>query len=147
MFRLQLLESPRATCLSAFEFYMVEATQLVTTEMVRLTNPESPRCRRWCALVILLAVCSLAASVATRYCSTQSASASAGKTLHTHSSAEPSRQRLTKNAANWMPPIVRSVALQAPSSYPRIAPAGPPIPNLVLENSLYNRPPPTESLS
>lgn len=126
---------------------MVEATQLVTTEMLSLTNPESPQCRRWCALVILLAVCALTVSVATRYGHAQSASASTGKTLQKHSSPEPSRQRLSKNAANWIPPVVRSITLQAPSSYPRIAPAGPPIPNLVLENSLYNRPPPTQSLA
>jgi hypothetical protein len=126
---------------------MVEATQLATIEMLSLTSSENRRCRRWCALVILLAVCALTASVATRYSYTQSASALTGKTLQKHLSPEPSRQRLSKNAANWIPPVVRSVTLQAPSSYPRIAPAGPPMPNLVLENSLYNRPPPTQSFS
>jgi hypothetical protein len=33
--------------------------------------------------------------------------------------------------------------LPAPTSYPRIAPAGPPIPTVLLETSLYNRPPPS----
>ena len=56
---------------------------------------------------------------------------------------EPARQRMTKAASNWMPSVARSYALQAPTSYPRIAPAGPPIPGVILEKSLYNRPPPS----
>jgi hypothetical protein len=93
-------------------------------------------------MIVLLAVFSLAVSVATRYCSAQSGSAYSTSTVHKHSSPEPGRQRLTKSAANWMPPVVRSAVLEAPSSYPRISPAGPPMPSVLLELSLYNRPPP-----
>jgi len=32
---------------------------------------------------------------------------------------------------------------QAPIVYPRVAPAGPPLPTLLLEENLYNRPPPS----
>ena len=91
---------------------------------------------------MLLAVCALTVSVATRY-SSGGDPAYTVATAHKHSSPEPNRQRLTKNTTNWIPQVVRSVVLQAPTSYPRIAPAGPPIPNLLLEKSLYNRPPPS----
>jgi len=111
--------------------------------MLRLTNLEGPWRRSCCAIVVFLAVTSLAVSVATRYCAPQSSSACAVRTLHKHPLPEQSRQRLTKNAANWIPQVVRSGILQAPTSYPRIAPAGPPIPSVLLETSLYNRPPPS----
>jgi hypothetical protein len=93
-------------------------------------------------MVVFMAVTSLAVSVATRYCSPQSFSYSV-KTLHKHSLPEQGRQRLTNNAANWMPQVVQSGVLQAPTSYPRIAPAGPPISSVLFETSLYNRPPPS----
>jgi len=110
--------------------------------MLYLTNPENSRRGRWSALVVLVAVCALTISVATRY-SSGGVPAYGVRTAHRHPAPEPSRQRLTKNTNNWIPPVVRIVVLQAPTSYPRIAPAGPPIPSLVLEKSLYNRPPPS----
>jgi hypothetical protein len=109
--------------------------------MLRLTNVENTWRRTCCAIVVFLAVTALAVSVATRYCSVQNSSYSA-KTLHKQSAPEQGRQRLTKNAANWMPQVVQTGVLQAPTSYPRIAPAEPPIPSIFLETHLYNRPPP-----
>ena len=144
---LRLPESRLGHLLIRIQFYMVEKRRSIALEMLGLVKPENPWRKSWCAVLVLLAVCSLAVSVATRYCSPESPSY-AGKTLHRHSSPEQSRQRLTKSTANWISPVVCSVALQAPSSYPRLAPAGPPIPNLVFEKSLYNRPPPSsESLA
>jgi len=110
--------------------------------MLHLTNPENPRRGRWSALVVLLAVCALTVSVATRYSSGE-VPVYTVRTAHKHSSPEPSRQHLTQSTTNWIPQVVRSVVLEAPTSYPRIAPAGPPIPSLLLEESLYNRPPPS----
>jgi hypothetical protein len=95
-----------------------------------------------CALVILLAVCSLIVNVATRYSSPGSSGSAGVKTVQTRASVEAKRQHLAKDAANWLPPVICFTVLQSPSSYPRIAPAGPPIAGLVLEESLYNRPPP-----
>jgi len=111
--------------------------------MLHLTNLEGRWHRASCALVVVLAVSALTVSVATRYCTPQSSSAYAVKTVHKHSSPEQIRQRLTKNAVNWMPQVVQTGVLQAPTSYPRIAPAGLPIPSVLLETSLYNRPPPS----
>ncbi|HWW13720.1 MAG TPA: hypothetical protein VN310_03575 [Candidatus Dormibacteraeota bacterium] len=102
--------------------------------------------RHWCAVVVLVAVCSLTVSVATRYCSPLGTSSLTMKTVQTHTSPDAKRQRLTKNAANWVPPVVCFDILQSPSSYPRIAPAAPPIPSLFFEENLYNRPPPSSEL-
>jgi hypothetical protein len=111
--------------------------------MLHLTNLEGRWRQASCALVVFLAVSALTVSVATRYCTPQSSSPYAVKTLHKHSSPEQIRQRLTKNAVTWMPKVVQTGILQAPTSYPRIAPSGPPMPNVLLETSLYNRPPPS----
>ena len=108
-----------------------------------MLNLASRKRRIYSALVVMLAVASLAVSVATRYCSSQSLSAYSSPTAHKHSSPEQSRQRLTKTSTNWMPPVVRTSVLEAPTSYPRIAPAGLPMPTVLLELSLYNRPPPS----
>jgi hypothetical protein len=109
--------------------------------MLRLANLEGPWRKSCCAIVVFFAVTSLAVSVATRYRSPQSSSYSL-KTLHKHSLPEQGRQRLTNKAANWMPQVVQSGVLRAPTSYSSIAAAGAPIPSVLLETSLYNRPPP-----
>lgn len=119
-----------------------ESIPVVYREMFRLRNSEDLRRRAFCATVVLFAVCSLTASVATRYAFGRTTS-SGVVTVHKHASPEPARQRLLKNAATWIPPVVCSVALEPPSSYPRIAPAGLPVSSLVLDENLYNRPPPS----
>ena len=68
-------------------------------------------------------------------------------TVHKHVSPEPIRQRLIKSAATWMPTVECHAVLDSPSSYPCIAPAGPPCVTLLLEENLYNRPPPAAFLS
>jgi hypothetical protein len=110
---------------------------------MRLTESDQIRAAsRICSpLLVFFLVCSLAVSVATRYTS-QSSSASSNTIVHKHSSPETSRQRLTKEVADWFPPLISAEALEAPASYPRIAPAGPPMPGTFFETNLYNRPPP-----
>jgi len=103
---------------------------------------DQPR-KIWCGLVVLLAVCSLTLSVATRYSSPWDGSSGAVKTVRTNSSPEAKRQRLAKNAADWMPPVACFGVLQSPTFYPRVAPAGPPVPSLRFDESLSNRPPPS----
>lgn len=99
-------------------------------------------------MVVLVAVCSLIVSVATRYSSAGIASSTTAKAFQVHASPEAKRQHLAKDAADWIPPVICLSLLQSPRSYPRIAPAGPPIPGLLFEESLYNRPPPSsESFS
>lgn len=111
-------------------------------EMLSLNNHYNGRCARWCALVVLLAVCSLTISVATRYNSPETTTNSAHKSLQKHCSEEPSRQRLEKSASTWAPPIVISTAVHAPSLHFSVAYVGPEIPNPSFVSSLYYRPPP-----
>ena len=100
-------------------------------------------------MVVLVAICSLIVSVATRYSSAGLPSSTTPRAaFQVHASPEAKRQHLAKDAADWVPPVICFILLQSPRSYPRIAPAGPPIPGLLLEESLYNRPPPSsESFS
>jgi len=111
--------------------------------MLRLTSLEGSRRKRWCAGVVLFAVCSLTLSVATRYCFSEVASNHCTTTVHKQSSRQPSRQRLMKNAADWMPPVVGTAVFHAPASYPHVALAAPAIPSLFIEHKLYTRPPPS----
>jgi hypothetical protein len=54
------------------------------------------------------------------------------------------RQHLDRDATRWPVPIFDLTILDAPTFYPRMAPAGLPIPGLLLlDKSLYNRPPPS----
>ena len=115
--------------------------------MLRLTKPENSRHKRWCAALVLVAVCALTASVATRYGCLCESPASSIASVQNHSSAEPGRQRLIKSVATWLPVVVCYAVLEAPSSYPHIAPTAPPLPSLLFEQNLYDRPPPSEFLS
>ncbi|HEY3975220.1 MAG TPA: hypothetical protein VGM18_19610 [Candidatus Sulfotelmatobacter sp.] len=115
--------------------------------MLRLTNPENGLSKRWCAVVVLFAVCALTVSVATRYNFARGRVSGSATTVHKHISPERARQRLIKTVASWIP-VSATAVMQAPSSYPRIAPSGPPIASLLFEKSLYKRPPPAlKSLS
>jgi hypothetical protein len=53
------------------------------------------------------------------------------------------RQHMDRDAVRWAAPVAEIVVSQAPTFYPRVAPAGPPLPTLLLEENLYNRPPPS----
>src|ERR1035438_997972 len=110
--------------------------------MSRRIHFEARRRTSWSALVILVAVCSLTISVATRYNSPCNISSHNVKTVQTHTWPDTSRQRLVKNAANWIPPAFGFAVLQVPTFYPLIAFVGPSAPSLLLEENLYSRPPP-----
>jgi hypothetical protein len=109
--------------------------------MLRLTNPDNSPRRNWISIVVLLAIAALTVSLATRYASVCEVSAHANA-AQKDSTPQHAKQRLIKTAASWIPPVVSAVIIQSPSAYPRIAPAGPPIPRVLFEKNLYNRPPP-----
>jgi len=111
--------------------------------MLHPTNPNGSGIKRWWALMVLLAVCSLAVSVATRYTSAPAGPDSATTSVRNHVAPEPGRQRLLQNAATWIPPVICPVVFQVPLSYSRVVPVGVRVPNLLLEENLYNRPPPS----
>jgi hypothetical protein len=93
----------------------------------------------WRILVVSLAICALTVSLATR----------TFRLTFPHSStvqsgaAQAMRQHLDRDAANWVPPVLVFTTLQAPQFYPRFAPAGPPLPTVLFDESLSNRPPPS----
>ncbi len=129
-------------CLRRLRFICYKLPGLLPLLISPLRHFDRQRHRTWCALVVLAAVCSLTVSVATRYSSPDTPSSSTMKTVHTHTAPDVKRQRLAKNAANWLPLLVCFDGLRVPSSYPRIARAGRPAPSPLFEQNLYNRPPP-----
>jgi len=90
--------------------------------------------------LITIVMLSLVVSLATR---TFHQTIPQGVTAHANT-AQAMRQHMVRDAARWVPPVFVYTAQQAPVFYPHVAPAGPPIPTLLLsEESLYNRPPPS----
>jgi hypothetical protein len=62
-------------------------------------------------------------------------------TVHS-GSVQVMRQHMDRDAVRWAAAVANITVAQAPTFYPRVAPAGPPLPTLLLEENLYNRPPP-----
>lgn len=110
--------------------------------MPHLSNRGYDWRQRGCALVVVIAVCALTVKLATRFASSESVSSASVTTVMAHVSPAPNRQRLIGTATAWNPPLIRASLLDSTTSYPRMAPAGPPMPNVLFEKSLYNRPPP-----
>lgn len=108
--------------------------------MLRFGSARSKSFQRsgWISLVILLAIASLSVSLATR---TFRLKVSDNVTIQS-AAVDGMRQHLDRDAVRWLPPVTVVVQLDAPTFYPRVAPAAPPLPGLLFEESLYNRPPP-----
>jgi hypothetical protein len=93
----------------------------------------------WHVLVVVLAILALTVSLATR---TFRLTIPHAVTVY-DGSAQATRQHMDRDAASWIPPVPVLTTLQAPVFYPNVAPAGPPLPKLLFEEGLYNRPPPS----
>lgn len=103
---------------------------------------EQPVLRIWWAVVVFT-VCSLAISLATRYTSPVAGPSSTVKTAQTHIPVDAKKQRMAKDAGDWVPPVCRVDTLCTPSVYAVTAPLETPAPPLFSRLSLYNRPPPS----
>ncbi len=93
----------------------------------------------WHALLILLAITSLSASLATRVWShdvSHAVEVQAG-------ASQGMRQHMDRDAAHWVAPVPRLTFWQTVTFYPKFAPARPLLPVVLFEKSLYNRPPPS----
>lgn len=90
-------------------------------------------------LVVVLAICGLTVSLATR---TFRLTVPHVVTVKS-GEMQAMRQHLDRDAVRWLPPSPVLAALQAPTFYPLVAPAGPPLPATLLDENLYNRPPPS----
>jgi len=108
-----------------------------------LTNVGGSKRMSWCGTIVVVTVYSLALSVATRYAWGHTTPDGKAASIQKNWSAPKSHQRLLKDAATWTPPEISCGPLEAPNFYPQVAPAAPPLPGLLFEKSLYNRPPPT----
>jgi hypothetical protein len=124
---------------------MVRTGQLNNPKMLNLTNRRSGRCAHWCALVAMIAVCSLAVRVATRYGSSDGVPTSRVNVSDSHDSQEQGRQRLTRDAAVWTPPLIALVGLDRPAMYSSVAYEGPAVSLLPFVSNPYYRPPPISS--
>jgi hypothetical protein len=93
----------------------------------------------WRALLVVLAICGLTISLTTRTFHFTIPHRIAAKS----ESGQAVRQHLDRDGAKWIPPVPTFAVLQVSSFYPRVAPAGPPLPTVLFEKSLYNRPPPS----
>jgi hypothetical protein len=98
---------------------------------------------QWQVFIIILAICGLTVSLATRTFRlniSHEISASSGD-------AHAMRQHMDRDATQWVPPAPLFTTLLVPTFYPYVAPAGPPLASILFDKSLYNRPPPSLQLS
>ncbi len=93
----------------------------------------------WRILVIVLALCGLTVSLATR---TFRLTIPHGVTAESTDS-QAKRQHMNRDAVQWAPPVPILDTLQVPVFSPRVAPTGRPIPSVLFDESLFNRPPPS----
>ena len=93
--------------------------------------------RLWRGALTGLAVLSLVVTLTTRFQGTVHDTATVQS-----SASRAMRQHMNQDAVRWTVPILQLTVLQAPTFYPRVEPAGPPLPILLREENLYNRPPP-----
>lgn len=89
--------------------------------------------------VVALVIVALTGSLATRVFH-----ATINQTQSVQSgTAQAMRQHMDRDAVRWIAPVVHYAGFDSPTFYPRVAPAGPPVRALLLEENLYNRPPPS----
>jgi len=93
----------------------------------------------WRLAFICIVMFSLVVTLATRtFCGTTSHS-----TAVQSNSSQAMRQHMDRDAVRWAAPVAKMVVSEAPAFYPGVAPARPPHSTLLLEENLYNRPPPS----
>lgn len=93
----------------------------------------------FCAVLIGLVVLSLSVALVLRGSlpvPSKSATMQSNSTPGMH-------QPMDQDALQWTPTLTDFSVLEAATFYPRLAPAGPPIPGAVFHETLYNRPPPS----
>ena len=107
-------------------------------EMLRLAQTEVRRRLVWWQSLMLVVVAALGVSLATRVCHVVYP-----HSVHVQASAsEGMRQHMDRDATPWVAPVPSFTFLQTTTFYPKFAPAGPPLPATLFDQSLYNRPPP-----
>jgi hypothetical protein len=100
--------------------------------------------RGWRGALIVIAICSLTFSVATRFWVPLTSQSHSVKSVDRRS-ADPKRQHLDRDAARWVAPSASFSIIAPVMIETRLAPAGPLLPKHVFNDSLYNRPPPSSA--
>ena len=107
--------------------------------MLHLEETEVRHRLIWWQSLMLVVVTALGVSLATRVC----------HVVYPHSvqvqasASEGMRQHMDRDATHWVAPVPSFTFLQTTSFYPKFAPAGPPLPAALFDESLSNRPPPS----
>jgi hypothetical protein len=97
--------------------------------------------RRWQGALIVLAICSLTLSVATRFSAPLGAQSHSVKSVDRWPS-EAKRQHLDRDASRWIAPAASFSMIEPGTIETRLLLADPLLPKHVFSDSLYNRPPP-----
>lgn len=97
---------------------------------------------RWSKCVLLLVICSLMLSVATRFSLTTGSHFHTVKTFDSDCS-QPKRQHLDSDASHWAAPVAVALFMEHVAVYPRVFMADILPLTHVFDESLYNRPPPS----
>lgn len=90
-------------------------------------------------LLIILSVFSLTGSLVTR---TFHLKASYGTTAQSNA-PHAVRQHLNRDAIRWAAPVPKFTLLHASAFHSHVATTGSPLPSSILDENLYNRPPPS----
>jgi hypothetical protein len=98
--------------------------------------------RKWRSVVIVVAVCSLTLSVATRFWSVSNDQSHIVRSID-HRSVEPKRQHLSKDATRWVTSSADLTVIEPTAIEISSAPNDPLLPKHVFSDNLYNRPPPS----
>jgi hypothetical protein len=98
--------------------------------------------RGWRGVLIVIAICSLTLSVATRFWASSTSQSKIVKSVDQRS-VEPKRQHLNKDATRWVAPLVDFSIFVPAAIETSLALSGPVLPKHVFSESLYNRPPPS----
>jgi hypothetical protein len=96
----------------------------------------------WRGVLIVVAICSLTVSLATRFYTPFSSKGHVVRAVERRS-AEPKRQHLDRDATHWVAPVASFTLLEPSAVLHHVTFTGPLLPNHVFDESLYNRPPPS----
>ena len=97
---------------------------------------------RWSGLLILTVVVSLTVSLATRFSAPTTCPAPCAKSVNA-GSTEPMRQHCSSDAIRWFTPIQSASLFKLVTTYSRITPTQPVVPDPLFAQALYDRPPPS----
>ena len=121
---------------------MYNPPEAVVSGGMKLFLHREVRERGWRGVLVVVAVCSLTFSLATRFWATSTAPSHTTNCIDRRS-VEPARQHLDRDATRWVEPAANFGIIGPTVVETRLAPAEPLLPKHVFSDSLYNRPPPS----